>query len=87
VFISLYVQIVVACCFLNGATAEEREGKQILLPAAANFPVYYYASGRPAFVNAGETPTGTDARVSSKLLSSPGELKSVLKQVFKLSDI
>ena len=56
--------IVLACCFLNGATAEEREGKQILLPAAANLPVYYYASGRPVFVNAGETPTddyGTDA--------------------------
>lgn len=68
---SLYVQIVLACCFLNGATSEEREGKQILLPALPPYPLYFYANNpvAPVYINAGEAPVEMDARVTSKLLS------------------
>jgi hypothetical protein len=67
----VYVQIVVACCFLNGATAEEREGKQIFLPAVPPYPFYFYANNpvAPVYVNAGEAPFEMDARVQSKSLS------------------
>ncbi|EFX72890.1 hypothetical protein DAPPUDRAFT_253689 [Daphnia pulex] len=59
--------IVMACCFLNGATAEEREGKQILLPAVPPYPFYFYANNpvAPVYVNAGEAPVEMDARVTS----------------------
>ncbi|XP_046638492.1 uncharacterized protein LOC124316535 [Daphnia pulicaria] len=59
--------IVVVCCFLNGSTAKEREGKQILLSAAPPYPLYFYANNpvAPVYVNAGEAPVEMDARVQS----------------------
>ncbi len=85
IYTSRYVQIVVVCCFLNGSTAKEREGKQILLSAAPPYPLYFYANNpvAPVYVNAGEAPVEMDARVQSKLLSRalPTSWISNLKEV------
>ena len=74
-------QVVMACCFLKEtiSTAEnEREGKQILLSsAAAPFPFYYYANS-PLYMNADVSKSSLEGRVSSKLLSPPGQLKCII---------
>ena len=66
-----------ACCFVREtiSTAEEdkREGKQILLsPAVAPFPFYYYANS-PLYTGVPKS-SSLEGRVSSKLLSPPGQL-------------
>jgi hypothetical protein len=72
-----------ACCFLREtiSTAEEdkREGKQILLsPAVAPFPFYYYANS-PLYINSDVPKSSLEGRVSSKLLSPPGQLKRIIR--------